>query len=350
LISLKKYLDMRVDEVRVNETVSSDLLAALVASYRSALLSIGRTGTRAFPALGSDLQNTLEILEHRLAKDLSPAVVKETGEQMTNQLRQWGERVAAHSEAEGAKLKELLILLAQTAASVGGRDQSNTKNLDQFMARLGTIANLNDLTQMRTSLVQQATELKTYVDKMKQESNNLVSQLQTKVSGYEEKLKKAEEFARRDSLTGLANRRIIEERIESRIVLGGPFCVIMADMNRLKKVNDTHGHQAGDELLQQFSNELKSSFRTFDLVGRWGGDEFVIVLDGDAVVAQTQIGRLQKWVFGDYTIHPAKGAAAIKIKVDAAVGMAEWRPGESKLSLIERADAAMYAQKAQERK
>ena len=66
-------------------------------------------------------------------------MVKETGEQMTDQLRQWGERVAAHSEAEAAKLKELLILLAQTAASVGGRDQSNTKNLDQFMARLARL-------------------------------------------------------------------------------------------------------------------------------------------------------------------------------------------------------------------
>ena len=124
---------------------------------------------------------------------------------------------------------------------------------------------------MRTSLVQQATELKTYVDKMKQESNNLVSQLQTKVSGYEEKLKKAEEFARQDSLTGLANRRIIEERIESRIVLGAPFCVIMADMNRLKKVNDTHGHPAGDELLQQFSDELKielSQLRSGGPLGR----------------------------------------------------------------------------------
>jgi diguanylate cyclase (GGDEF)-like protein len=86
------------------------------------------------------------------------------------------------------------------------------------------------------------------------------------------------------------------------------------------------------------------------MVGRWGGDEFVIVLDGDTAAAQTQIERLQKWVFGDYTIRPGKGSAEVKIKVDAAVGMAEWRSGESKKSLVERADAAMYAQKAQSRK
>jgi diguanylate cyclase (GGDEF)-like protein len=292
----------------------------------------------------------LEALENRLAAELTVPLVKETEKQLTDELRQWQGRVGAHSEAETTKLKEVLIMLAQTAASVGDRDQTYKKNLDQFTARLKTIANLNDLTQIRTSLVQQATELKTYVDKMEQQSNQLVNQLQTKVTTYEAKLKKAEEFALRDSLTGLSNRHGLEERIESRIALGAPFCVIVVDLNRLKKVNDTHGHQAGDHLLQQFSNELKSSFRATDMVGRWGGDEFVIVLDGGKAAAETQIERLEKWVFGDYTIRPGRGSAEIKIKVDAAVGMAEWRSGESQKSLVERADAAMYAQKAQKTK
>jgi PleD family two-component response regulator len=59
---------------------------------------------------------------------------------------------------------------------------------------------------------------------------------------------------------------------------------------------------------------------------------------------------MRKWVFGDYTIRPGKGTGEAKVKVDGAVGLAQWQPGETTKSLIERADAAMYAQKAQTKK
>jgi diguanylate cyclase (GGDEF)-like protein len=181
---------------------------------------------------------------------------------------------------------------------------------------------------------------------MEQESRKLVTQLKTEISTYETKLKEADYLASRDSLTGLPNRRNIEERIESRIADGQGFCVVVVDVNQLKKVNDVHGHTAGDSLLQQFAQELRSSLRSSDLVGRWGGDEFIVVMCGDATGARAQIERTQKWVFGDYTVRPGKGTGEVKVTVNAAVGVAQWQPGEAAKSLIERADAAMYAQKA----
>jgi diguanylate cyclase (GGDEF)-like protein len=177
-----------------------------------------------------------------------------------------------------------------------------------------------------------------------------VDQLQTEVSTYETKLKEAEELASRDALTGLPNRRKVEERIEARIARGQAFCVVMLDLNGLKQVNDKHGHLAGDNLLQQFAQELRSGSRSTDMVGRWGGDEFVLLMDGDAAGAQAQIERLQKWVFGEYTIRPGKGSGEVKVNVSAGVGVAQWQPGETAQAAIERADAAMYVQKQLTRK
>jgi len=346
VISLKKYLEMEIREHTASKVDPVELLAALLEAYRSALLAMGKSGVQACPAVSHDLQQTLTTLESRLAGDVTPPLVKETDKHVTEQLQQWGEQAAAHSKAETAEVKELLIVLAQTAASVGERDQSYTNNLNQFTTRLRAISNLDDLSHIRASLVQQATELKTYVVKMEQESQKLVTQLKTEISTYETKLKEAEDLASRDALTGLPNRRNIEERIESRIAAGQGFCVVVVDVNQLKKVNDLHGHLAGDNLLQQFAQELRSSFRSTDLVGRWGGDEFMIVTCGDTAGAQAQIERMQKWVFGEYTIRPGKGTGEVKVSVNAAVGLAEWQNGEASKSLIERADAAMYAQKA----
>jgi len=83
------------------------------------------------------------------------------------------------------------------------------------------------------------------------------------------------------------------------------------------------------------------------VIGRWGGDEFLLVLDADAAGAQAQIARLQKWVFGTYTIRPGEGSEELKVNADAAVGLAEWRRGEGLTEVVERADAEMYKHKQQ---
>lgn len=349
MISLKKYLDME-NQPPVGEPDVRELLQVSLEVYRCVLRAMGEGGSQACPAIGSDLQQSLAKLADRLVSDITVALLADTGTQANEQLQQWGARAAEYFKERTAEVKELLIALAGTAESVGKRDHEYTDHLNQFTTRLRSVCSLEDLTQVRASLVKQAAELKSYVDHMEQESHKLVEKLQTDVSTYEAKLKKVEELALRDGLTGLANRRNVEERMESRIARSQPFCVVMLDLNRLKEINDKYGHQAGDNVLQQFAQELRSSMRSSDVVGRWGGDEFVIVIDGDANGANTQIDRLRKWVFGEYTIRPGKGSAEAKVRVEASLGLAQWQPGDTIKSVVERADAEMYKQKKMAKK
>ncbi len=351
MISLKKYLDMDASHPYISEPDSNELLAATLESYSSALLAMGKSGVRACPALGADLEQGLAGLEKRLSHQITPSLVRGTGKHVEEQLQQWGGRTAEYFKAKTNDVKELLIVLARTAESLGERDQRYSKQFSEFTMQLQTIANLEDLAQMRSSIMRRATELKSCVDQMARDSNKSVAQLRAEVSTYETRLKTVEELALRDALTGLGNRRNVEERIELRISHQRVFCVVILDLDGFKQVNDTYGHGAGDSLLKQFAQELRSNIRPTDVVGRWGGDEFIMVLDCDLAGARSQIERVQKWVLGDYTIEPSVNSANVKVKIklNASIGLAQWQPGQTTTQITEYADAAMYKEKEQSR-
>ena len=325
--------------------MGSDLLDAALQSYRSSLQDIGNSGYHACPAFGASLQQSLSELTKRLTGAVSTEVLEETRSQVSEQLSQWGERTAEHLKGKAQEIKDLLMVLARTAESLGERDQRYATQLHQFTTHLRSVADLEDLTQVRSSLMRAAGELKICVDQMEQDSQLALAQLEAKVSAYENRLKETEELALRDPLTGLPNRLHLERRVEWKIENGQPFSIAFLDLNQFKAVNDQYGHPAGDLLLKLFSEELKSNVRPGDVVGRWGGDEFVILLDCDFAAATYLLDRVRKWVFGDYTIAPERQADKIKIWVSAAVGIAERKTGEPMQQLIERADRAMYKDK-----
>jgi diguanylate cyclase (GGDEF)-like protein len=151
-----------------------------------------------------------------------------------------------------------------------------------------------------------------------------------------------EHESRTDALTGLANRRALEERLVVLMGLAGrsgaPLSVAMIDLDRFKDFNDRHGHQRGDELLQKLSSTLAGRLRTQDLLARYGGEEFCLVLPDTGTAAAH--GVLEDLRIIAATI--AVGGSGTTI----SAGAAQWIEGEPVEKLLARADRALYEAKA----
>jgi len=156
------------------------------------------------------------------------------------------------------------------------------------------------------------------------------------------------EQATHDGLTGLLNRTSILEKLDDELARaarsGTPVSVLMIDLDRFKSVNDTQGHLAGDAVLREAASRLKSTSRRYDSVGRYGGEEFLVVLPGcETAAAYAQAERLREAIASV----PFR-ADSRPLAMSCSIGLAcsvQCSPG----SLIREADDALYVAKAQGR-
>jgi len=351
MISIRKYLDgTGTAEPAANARIplikkgALNLLPTMVKAYGGALSAMGQSSQDACPALGTELEKSLAEAMSGLVAEVTEQSIVVTNLSVREHLANWGRMTAKHYQEKADEVKAILMAMAETVESVGQRDQRCTVQINEVTARLKTIASLEDLDVIRASISKSATDLKESFDRISAEGKAVLEKLEAQVTTYQVKLEAAEQMASRDSLTGLRNRLWVEGEIERKIVSGAPFCGAILDMDDFKSVNDAHGHLAGDDLLRQFATELRSASRSTDVIGRWGGDEFILLLECEMSSAEAQIERLAKWVCGSYKIEST--GAVKEIAVNASIGLAEHRAGETMKELLDRADAAMYERKA----
>lgn len=147
------------------------------------------------------------------------------------------------------------------------------------------------------------------------------------------------EMATTDSLTGVANRRRFFELARSAFAAGGDLSALMIDIDHFKKINDTYGHQVGDDVIRGVVSRLVG--RTSGIVGRYGGEEFALLLPGVSALADA-VGEVLRAAVADEPIDTRSGPVAVTISVGAAVRQG---PDETPDTLLGRADAGLYAAK-----
>lgn len=168
----------------------------------------------------------------------------------------------------------------------------------------------------------------------------------TAIVALETAFAKLRELAIKDPLTGLANRRHLDEMLDLRLDLlrraGLPFCAVMLDIDHFKRINDTWGHAVGDQALIRFAGVVQGQCRGRDVIGRYGGEEYLVLLPEIRLPAAARIAeRLRLAV--------ASRAAPAELQpgaITASLGVAEAVPHDTAASLLQRVDLALYRAKS----
>jgi diguanylate cyclase len=220
------------------------------------------------------------------------------------------------------------------------------------------------VSEIKKAVISKIKHIKELVALRKQEETSRSLRFQQSIEGLKKRIQEVESHARemsaraehfqvaamRDGLTGLCNRKAFEERIQQALEKfenqDTPFAVILFDVDNFKEINDTFGHVAGDKVLQKVGGCLKDTFRKDDFIARFGGDEFIVVIEElSRELAREKITAFMKNLQRlRFTSH-AKG----DITVSVSPGIALSRKGDTLESLLQRADQAMYDVKKRKR-
>jgi two-component system, cell cycle response regulator len=323
-------LKMMTDELRMRAVTSREI--GIESPERDALVEAGRNGRILMvddrPALSDRIQNMLAS-EHLVDMERDPTE-------------------ALFHAAEGSY--DLVIVSLDLENFDGLRLCSQLRSLERTRnVPILAVAEVDNNTRLVRALEIGVNDyLVRPFDK-----NEILARVRTQIrkKRYAERLRDnvqlSIEMAITDALTGLYNRRYMETHVgtlvDQAVARGKPLSVLILDIDYFKSINDTHGHDAGDDVLQDFAIRIRKSIRGIDLACRYGGEEFVVVMpETDLAVATMVAERLRRRIASEpFPIQ--KGARMIEVTI--SIGIAALGPNDDAAAVIKRADQALYRAK-----
>jgi len=161
-------------------------------------------------------------------------------------------------------------------------------------------------------------------------------------------LDRVRQEAVRDPLTGLANRRAFDERLaeslDDSLQQLKKICLLMVDIDHFKRINDKHGHQIGDKILQYVASVLKKNFKGKDLVARFGGDEFAVIVENAPIAGVQRVAETVREQISEGTLKRTDTGEPLG-KVTVSIGCDCLKPDDKPNDVLTRADEALYSAK-----
>jgi diguanylate cyclase len=239
------------------------------------------------------------------------------------------------------ELARLVALVRDTVSMLSGDGDSFSSDIEKAAGRFNALLRIGDVNQLKHRLMSEVGELQKIAADRQQQWKETVAMFETRVETLETELVISKQEASVDPLTGVGNRREFEESFRGAML--GPnrqFVVAVFDLDDFKKINDTGGHAAGDDVLRNVAQTLKTSVRATDIVARIGGDEFAMIGHGATLrEAQHRLGSVVA------TLAAIPTGLDAPAHVTVSCGVAEFSAGDTMESLMERADSALYEAK-----
>lgn len=257
--------------------------------------------------------------------------------------------ILKHSLSEAkVSMKNMMITfidrLGVVAASTGSYHEKISSYADKISKAQG-IPELNRILEdvMHDTKIAQTEALRSRDDMVA--ARQEVQAAENRIQDLEKQLEEMSELVREDQLTGSLNRRGLDDVFEREFARAerrsSPLCIALLDLDDFKRLNDTYGHTTGDEALIHLVRVVKDTLRTMDVIGRFGGEEFLIVLPDTPLEEATQtITRVQRELTKRIFMHNNE-----KLLITFSAGVALRKTGEEQSLLIKRADDALYQAK-----
>jgi diguanylate cyclase len=246
--------------------------------------------------------------------------------------------------------KRLIAVFVERLSEMSTSASGYNERIGGYAARLERADQLTDLQTIVADLVSDTRSLQ--VDMMRHRDEMIDARRQAenaeeRVRQLEQELEHVSEQVREDQLTGTLNRRGLDDAMQREISRAQrkhtALCVAILDLDNFKKLNDTYGHQAGDDALVHLATVVRKTLRPTDTVARFGGEEFVIVFaETDEKQAVEAMRRLQRELTKRFFLHDNE-----RLLITFSAGVAALKPNETQESILARADKAMYQAKLQ---
>jgi diguanylate cyclase len=249
-----------------------------------------------------------------------------------------------HSQTDRrTELARLVALVRDTVSLLAGNGDSFSSDVVQAAGRFNALLGIGDVHQLKQELVAEVAALQRLATNRQRQWKEAASMFETRVQSLETQLVIVKQEASIDPLTGVGNRREFENAFRDQLQrVERQFFVAVFDLDDFKRINDTGGHAAGNDVLRTVAQTLKNMVRKADVVARIGGDEFALLGDG-ATLREAEY-RLRTFVTRLATIPTG---LADRSHVTVSCGVAEFSAGDTMDSLMERADGALYEAKRQ---
>ncbi|MGZ3182404.1 MAG: GGDEF domain-containing protein [Telluria sp.] len=254
-----------------------------------------------------------------------------------------------HSLADvKSTVKNMMMTFVDRLGAVATSTGDYHEKIGGYSDRIAQARNIGELNQvleevLRETRTVQAEALKSR-DRMLQ-ARQEVQEAEERIHTLEAKLQHMSELVREDQLTGSLNRRGLDDVFERETARadrrGTPLCLAILDLDDFKRLNDTYGHLAGDGALRHLVKIVKSTLRSIDVIARFGGEEFCIIMPETTVeAAAATMTRLQRELTKHFFLHDNE-----KVLITFSCGVAARLPNEDQAALVQRADKAMYQAK-----
>ena len=289
----------------------------------------------------------IAILQDIIDQPLDRRVIADAERSLRNAVIKHGMLKQSLNDAKST-LKNLMASFIDRLGEITESTGEYHQKIEGYSKKIGKTNNITELSHLLEDIMQdtriiQASALRSHEELVG--TRKQVEEAQAKIKELEQELNQVSELVQQDQLTGALNRRGMDaafEREATRADRGHhPLCVALLDIDNFKRLNDTLGHQAGDQALVHLSSVIKETLRPSDSVARYGGEEFIIILPEVGLEeAAATVERLQRELTKKFFLHEND-----RVLVTFSAGVAQRALEESQEDVIGRADKAMYEAK-----